>query len=160
MLKARLEYAYLRYSIPLYYLKTKQKITNGEFINILPGGQVFYSRKDYPFYSDLVPYILKIQSRNEKYFSNVFITCFLKEKIFLINANKIKGLKRLGLIIEEHNKTIDELAYNIDKNIYKLCRLSDNDIRIIENYLKNNNIYLPVFEESKLCPTETVVLDQ
>ena len=214
MLKARLEYAYLRYSIPLYYLKTKQKITNGEFINILPGGQVFYSRKDYPFYSDLVPYILKIQSRNEKYFSNIFITCFLKssfwlwyalnkfsnfdlynpkyfrcillpkinlnpetkeviklietnfrkiielEKIFLINTNKIKGLKRLGLIIEEHNKTIDELAYDIDKNIYKLCKLSDDDIRIIENYLKNNDVYLPVFKESKLYPAETVVLDQ
>lgn len=213
-LKARLERAYLRYSTPLYCLKTKQKITNSEFINILPGGQVFYSKKDYPFYSDFLPCILKIESHDEKYFSNIFITCFLKssfwlwyalnkfssfdlyspkifrcillpkvnsnpeikkiielieinfkkiielEKIFLINTNKTKGLKRLGHIIEEHNKTIDELAYNIDKNIYKLCRLSDNDIRIIENYLKNNNIYLPVFEESKLCPTETVVLDQ
>lgn len=69
--------------------------------------------------------------------------------MFLVKANKIKGLKKLKLTIEEHNKTIDELAYDIDKNIYKLCKLSDNDIRIIENYLKNNNIYLPVFKESK-----------
>jgi len=213
-LKARLDYAYLRYNTPLFYLKTNQKITNGEFINILPGGQVFYSKKGYPFYSDLVPYILKIQSRDKNYFSNMFITCFLKssfwlwyalnkfsnfdfhsqkifkcillpkinpnretkklieliednftkiielEKVFLTNSNKIKDSKKLNLIIEEHNKTIDELAYNIDKNIYKLCRLSDNDIRIIENYLSNNNIYLPVFKESKLYATETGVLSQ
>lgn len=210
-LKARLESAYLRYSAPLHYLKIKQKITNGEFINILPDGQVFYSNKGYPFYSDSIPYILKIQSLDKKYLSNMFITCFLKssfwlwyalnkfsnfdfhlqkifkcillpkinpnpetkkvieliendfkkiielEKIFLINSNKIKGLKKFKLIATTHNKTIDELAYNIDKSIYKLCRLSDDDIRIIENYLKNNNIYLPVFEESKSCATETVM---
>ena len=213
-LEARLDDAYLRYSTPLYCLKTKQIITSGEFINILPGGQVFYSKKGYPFYSDLVPYILKIQSRDKKYFNNIFITCFLKssfwlwyalnkfsnfdlyepklfncillpkmnlnpetkkvielieinfkkiielERIFLINSNKIKDLKKFILIAEEHNKTIDELAYNIDKNIYKLCRLSDNDIKIVENYLRNNNIYLPVFEESKSCATETAVIDQ
>jgi len=82
------------------------------------------------------------------------------EKIFIINSNKIKGSKKFELKANRHNKNIDELAYNIDKNIYKLCKLSDNDIRIIENYLKNNNIYLPVFEDSKSCPTETVVLDQ
>lgn len=197
----RLEDAYLRYSIPLYFLKTKQKITNGEFINILPGGQVFYSKKDYPFYSDLVPYVIKIKTDNKTIYSNIFITCYLKsnfllwytlnkfsdfnifkanvfksillpriklnpatkkimesnevkfkeiielEKIFLINSNKIKDLDKLSSKIDEHNKAISKLAYNIDENIYKLCNLNNNDIEIIENYLRNNNIYIPDFEK-------------
>jgi hypothetical protein len=58
---------------------------------------------------------------------------------------KINGLKKddINSCIEQHNLQIDEIAYKIDRQIYQLLNLSEEQIATLEENLRLNNIYLP-----------------
>ncbi|MFC1913246.1 hypothetical protein ACFLX7_03535 [Chloroflexota bacterium] len=79
-LTPRLKDTYLRYSLPMFMLPklghTPQKMKT---IYIVPGGGIFYSTQDYPYYSEQCQFIIKLHnSPNAKPHTMKFITCFLK----------------------------------------------------------------------------------
>lgn len=45
--------------------------------------------------------------------------------------------------INKHNRQIDKYAYEIDKNIYGLLNLSNQEIDAVESFLRQNRIHLP-----------------
>jgi len=80
----RLKHAYLRYSLPIWYVKAKGILTTSpqQRIYIVPGGAVYHSKKDISFYSSKYPLILKLSSLNKDY-SERFIVAFLKSSFWL-----------------------------------------------------------------------------
>ena len=45
--------------------------------------------------------------------------------------------------LNEHNAQVDDIAYNIDKQIYRLLNLAEEQITTIEENLRLSEIYLP-----------------
>ncbi len=194
----RYEYAYLRYSMPKFNLKSIPKNPErAETIYAVPGGGVFWSNTEISLASDSEIELLKFKSKKQNY-SNKFITCFLKsslclwyclnkyedidlyrpkifedlilpkigstydsqhkivaniesffddiiqlEKKFLVASRLNKKDARQLKLIERHNSVVDKKAYSIDRNIFELFHLSQDEVAIIENNLKANDIYLP-----------------
>jgi hypothetical protein len=195
----RLPYTYLRYSLPLFTLRNiNQPSILKETIYITPGGAVYYSNRDYPFFSERLAQIIKIHAPMSP--STKFIAAFLKssfnlwylknklddidiykpevfnnlrlpmlnmkrpdviqilnnvqddfdkilkiESQFLKSLTNITGMKpdELNNYIMQHNSQIDNIAYNIDRQIYQLLDLSKAQITTIEENLRLNSIYLP-----------------
>lgn len=81
----RLKNTYLRYSLPVFMLyNVGLKSQKKETIYIVPGGGVYYSRNDCPFFSERYPMIIKIQKLHDNTSYNMkFITCYLKSSFFL-----------------------------------------------------------------------------
>ncbi len=192
----RLPYTYLRYSLPLFTLrKINQPALQKETVYIVPGGAVYYSKRDYPVFSERLTRVIKVYGPINP--STKFIAAFLKSSFnlwYLKNKlddidiyepeifNKLRlprlNTKRPNVILilkdlqdnfdtilkleaqvlakttnlkekdmltylTQHNSQIDETAYNIDKQIYQLLNLSEEQIITIEENLRLNNIYLP-----------------
>lgn len=187
----------------------KLDIKRKETIYIVPGGAVFYSTKNFQFFSESLPNILKISGDIKP--SAKFIVAFLKssfnlwylknkldnidifqpevfnnlrlpvinlkhsdssqaineihnsideiiklESNYLVKQRKynIKDDKQreiLSKLTTEHNSKVDLIAYDIDKLIYKLLDLSENQINVIEENLRLNDIYLPPLSRHCFC---------
>jgi len=83
-IEPRLGDAYLRYSLPLFNLKSSTKTpVVQETVYMVPGSATFYAKKEYPFFSENNFPILKIASRDTKYLSNKIICTYLKSSINL-----------------------------------------------------------------------------
>lgn len=82
---ARLNRAYLRHSLPLRLVQNPvPKAKLKETIYIVPKGAIYYSKYDYPFYSNRYPFVLKLYS--EKLISVYgirFVVSFLKSSFHL-----------------------------------------------------------------------------
>jgi len=198
----RFPYTYLRYSLPLF---TLQQLESGsspkETIYIVPGGGVYYSKRDYPSFSHEGDPILKLhKSTNNSRYGIKFTVSFLKStlllwylinkfddidlfqpKIFrklrfpvvnmrrpeslktiseiedsldkildlerecLIAVRKCNGIEAKQDLLTQHNKRVDELAYSIDLNLYSLLGFSQDSIKVIEDNIRLNKIYIPDF---------------
>lgn len=83
LISPRLNNAYLRLSIPKFYLKGIENHTKrNEQIIVTPGGATFYSTKSIEHYNELELGLLAFNSANINY-SNKFICSFLKSSFFL-----------------------------------------------------------------------------
>ncbi len=198
----RFPYTYLRYSLPLFTLyQLRLSSLPEETIYIIPGGGVYYSKKDYPFFFEKNGVILKLhKSTNNSRYGMKFTVCFLKsslllwhlinkfddidlfqpkifrelrfpvinmrrsesvktireiedsfdkilklERGYLIAAHKCKGEEAQLDLVNQHNKKVDELAYSIDLNFYSLLGLSQDSVKVIEDNIRLNKIYIPAF---------------
>ena len=81
----RLTSAYLRYSLPLFFSSPQvPKNVLKPTIYVVPFGGVFYSTRDYPFYSDKSESIMKIhESQTNSPYGIKFTACFLKSSFLL-----------------------------------------------------------------------------
>ena len=198
--RPRLKEAYLRYSLPRFNLRNiGERSVDRETIYIIPGGAVYYSRKDYPFYNETSSIVLKLYrtERNAPY-GIKFTTCFLKSSFLMwycgnkfddfdlfrpkilrelrlpiintkdptnvanlqeleacfgeildLERNYLVTVQRLRdrqLIVDQtvqHNSAVEPFACKIDRIIYQLLGLSDEDVGVIENNLRLNGIFLP-----------------
>jgi len=197
----RLPYAYLRYSLPLFTVHNlNTKSVSNETIYIIPGGGAYYSRKDYPYFSERYQRIIKLHNSSvNSIYGMKFTICYLKSSLLIwyllnkidntdiyvpevfkklrfpvVNTNDpqsiaiihdiennfdiIQNLEKeflrqmIQISIEsfkefanQHNRNVDEIAYSIDKGIYKIFDFSDDAINIVEDNLRLNNIYIPRF---------------
>jgi len=87
----RLPDAYLRYSLPLFTSRNiKSSSIFHETVYIVPGGGVFYSNRNYPFFSEYHTQIIKLHKRSIISGYNLkFIACFIKSSFliwYLINV--------------------------------------------------------------------------
>lgn len=192
----RLPHTYLRYTLPLFTLRNiKQPSLQKETIYIIPGGAVYYSKRDYAFFSERLSQVIKVYgpiNPSTKFVSaflkSSFNLWYLKNKLDDIDIYKPEVFSRLRLpmlnlkhpriikiledfhnnfdtilkleaqlltkmtslkeddrisYIELHNSKVDEISYNIDRQIYQLLNLSEEQIVTIEENLRLNNIYLP-----------------
>ena len=82
---ARLERAYLRHSLPLWTVQNPvPKAQLKETIYIAPQGAIYYSKYDYPFYSDKYPFILKLHCEGLMSIYDIrFMVSFLKSSFCL-----------------------------------------------------------------------------
>ncbi len=81
----RLPYTYLRYTLPLFTIRNINRPSiPRETIYVLPGGGIYYSNRDYPFFSERYVQIIKLykESIDSKY-GIKFTTCFLKSSFLL-----------------------------------------------------------------------------
>jgi hypothetical protein len=194
----RLKYTYLRYSLPIFMLRSiKRKAVVRDTIYITPGGSVYFCKKDCPMFSDIEMPVLKLYKTLNTRYGIRFITCFLKSSFLLwycknkfddidlhnpnifknlrlpildisdqsikgqivkINGyfDQIIGLERNYLAIaqklkkpelqehtDKHNMQVDKIAYDIDHIIYQLLNLTTDEISVIEDNLRLNEVYLP-----------------
>jgi hypothetical protein len=65
------------------------------------------------------------------------------ERKYLVTVQKSKDRELAVKQTNQHNSAVEPLAYAIDQTIYQLLGLSAEDIGIIENNLRLNNIFLP-----------------
>jgi len=81
----RLQYAYLRYTLPLFTIRNINRPSiHRETIYIIPGGGVYYSNRDYPFFSGRFGGVIKLHKNSIATKYNIkFITCFLKSSFLL-----------------------------------------------------------------------------
>lgn len=80
----RLKYAYLRYSVPLFNVRgIGIKTENVETIFMVPGGGVYYSQRNYPFFGEERKIILKLLPLKRELYSHKFLTAFLKSSFLL-----------------------------------------------------------------------------
>ncbi|MCX6164211.1 MAG: putative DNA binding domain-containing protein, partial [Ignavibacteriae bacterium] len=93
------------------------------------------------------PVVKKSLTNLEMYFDKIIKA----ERIFLKNIEKLVKSKKIDEPklyetklnkVEEHNKTVSSLCYSIDKIIYSILGLSQNEINTIETCLRENNIYI------------------
>ena len=200
----RLPYTYLRYSLPLFTLQQLRLSSSPqETIYIVPGGGVYYSKRDYPFFLEENRAILKLhKSTNNSRYGMKFTVCFLKSTLLLwhlinkfddidlfqpktfrklrfpvinmrrpesvktireiedsfdkilnlegeclIAVRKCKGAEAQQNLLDQHNKKVDELAYSIDLNFYSLLGLSQDSVKVIEDNIRLNKIYIPEFSD-------------
>jgi len=81
----RLPNAYLRYTLPLFTIRNINRPSlPSETIYVIPGGGIYYSNRDYPFFSERYGQVIKLSktSIHSKY-GMKFITCFLKSSFLL-----------------------------------------------------------------------------
>ena len=139
----RLEYAYLRYSVPLINIKLRKlKTKRNETIYIVPKGGVFYSPREYDFFSEFNIKLLKIKTTDPTKYSNKFIVSFLKSTFCLWYCNILyddiglyfpeifnkiripKIAKGDYLIISEIENIVDEILYTEKKFLVKSVNYS------------------------------------
>ncbi len=129
----RLPYTYLRYSLPLFTLQQLGSSSSPkETIYVIPGGGVYYSKKDYPFFSQESAEILKLyESTNNSRYGMKFTVCFLKSTLLIwhlinkfddINLFQPKIFRNLRFPVlnmrrPESVKTIREIEDSFDRII-------------------------------------------
>jgi hypothetical protein len=64
------------------------------------------------------------------------------ERNYLRIAQKLKNAE-LTEHTEKHNAEVDKIAYDVDHVIYQLLNLTTDEISVIENNLRLNEVYLP-----------------
>ncbi len=81
----RLPNTYLRYTLPLFTIRNiNHRSTPKETIYVVPGGGVYYSNKDYPFFSERYSQIIKLHKQSiDSAYGIKFTTCFLKSSFLL-----------------------------------------------------------------------------
>jgi len=80
----RLKYAYLRYSVPIFSIKSPAKKTEyRETIYIVPGGGVFYSKRNYLFGGEVEEPILKLFAKKNSLYGLKFMAGYLKSSFLL-----------------------------------------------------------------------------
>jgi PHP family Zn ribbon phosphoesterase len=82
---ARLQYAYLRYSLPLWNIRSakNERRKKEDYLYIVPGGAVYYSPKNVPFFSTKTDFIISVSVKDPKHYGLKFVACFLKSSFFL-----------------------------------------------------------------------------
>lgn len=82
---ARLDDAYLRHTIPLRMVQHPvPKAESKETIYIVPGGAIYYSKYDYPFYSNTYRFLLKLYpGQLPSIYGMRFLVSFLKSSFYL-----------------------------------------------------------------------------
>jgi hypothetical protein len=123
--------AFLKSSFNLWYLKNKLDdidIYEPDVFNKLRLPKLNTKRPD-------VIQILKDLQNN-------FDTILKLEAQLLAKITSVRQNDMLAYL-NKHNSRIDEIAYNIDRQIYQLLNLSKEQIITIEENLRLNNIYLP-----------------
>jgi hypothetical protein len=136
LLLPRFDYAYLRLSIPKYYLKGITNHTKkDEHLIVLPGGRIFYSNKKIEHYNEDGIGIVEFSSKDENY-SNKFLACFLKSSFFLWYFNfkydsfdliESKKFRKIPLpIIHKKNPTHKYLIEGIE-NLFDLILERENE---------------------------------
>lgn len=137
--EARFSYAYLRYSLPVFYyrnISTKlEKPQNKEVLYLVPDGGLFYSKRIIPMYSNSGLFALVFSSNNKSTHSTKFICGFLKSSFSLwysiikfesTNFSKPSIFKNLRLPkIDIKNPNVKIEIINIEQAI--------DDILIAEN---------------------------
>jgi len=85
LIRPRLPYAYLRYSIPIFYFKFENRNIekNKKNIIIVPGGAIFFAKKCYPVHCEMGLRPLRFFSRFPDTYKNEFIIAFLKSSFNL-----------------------------------------------------------------------------
>lgn len=82
---ARLDQAYLRHTLPLWMVQHPvPKAKSKETIYMVPKGAIYYSKYDYPFYSNTHPFLLKLYSAPIiSIYGMRFVVSFLKSSFYL-----------------------------------------------------------------------------
>ena len=81
----RLPDTYLRYTLPLFTIRNiNRPAIPRETIYVIPSGGIFYSKRDYPFFSEHYGQIIKLYKTSiDSKYDMKFITCFLKSSFLL-----------------------------------------------------------------------------
>jgi len=80
----RLQYGYLRYTVPLFNLRNiQEKVEERETVYIVPGGGVYYSKRNYPFFGEGPKRILKLHLHARSSYALKFIAAYLKSSFLL-----------------------------------------------------------------------------
>lgn len=81
----RLTYTYLRYTLPLFTIRNINRPSiPRETIYVIPGGGIYYSNRDYPFFSERYGQIIKLYKKSiDSKYGIKFTTCFLKSSFLL-----------------------------------------------------------------------------
>ena len=159
---ARLDDAYLRHSLPLRTVqnpvpKAKLKKT----IYIVPKGAIYYSKYDYPFYSNRYPFVLKLYSEGLISIYDIrFVVSFLKSSFYLwylhnkhgttdftdhkifrdlrlpiIKLKRPDSKKQISLINDTFDEIIkEERKFIAEFNKAYIRKNSDAQIEFINNY--------------------------
>jgi PHP family Zn ribbon phosphoesterase len=133
ILPPRLQYGFLRYSPPLFFLRTKLDIIEKETIYVLPGGAVFYSKRDYPFFSQNCPVVLVLHDEpSNAPYGMPFTTCFFKSSfLYWYVLNKFNSsdyasndiitninFPKINTHLPENIKMLEELKIDFNKILY------------------------------------------
>lgn len=144
----RLDFTYLRYSVPVFPLKDrdkKQKKKKIDCIYLVNGGGVFFSKHLYPHYSKDKSGIVLILSMDEKKYSNKFICAFLKSSLnlwyCLNNIEEINFYKK-DVFMRLRFPTVENSSPSIIKkieDIFDKILISENDFLRKIYKLKTDN---------------------
>ena len=142
----RLDDTYLRYCLPLFYLRLGSKLKAKETIYLVDGGAVYFARKEYPVYSEN-SFALKIFSEKPAQYSNKFIVSFLKSSFWLwYSKNKFGSLNLTtyqifkNIKIPKLNrkiKKIDDIVKSIEEDMNKILGLEK---KILSTKIKKNKL--------------------
>jgi len=147
----RLDYAYLRYSPPIFKARTGVRSVKKELIYLVPGGGVFYSQKKYPIFTNGSSFAIAFSSKEPGKYSNKFISCFLKSSFWLWYCmNKFGTLDIISpdifqkaIIPRIHikdRKNMKKIEF-VDDNLDKILELEKGFLSIIPKSKKNGEIY-------------------
>jgi hypothetical protein len=166
----RLDFAYLRYSVPVFPFKgleKKYKRKRKECTYLVNGGGVFYSNYLFPHYSKVKEDVIYITSKNEKDYSNKFICAFLKSSLNLWfcvnNFEEINFYKkdifmklRFPIVKATNQNLIKKIEDNFDKILTyeneflkKVYKLKDDNDRIDLIMQHNQRVDTPAYEIDK-----------
>lgn len=81
----RLPYTYLRYTLPLFTIRNINRPSiPRETIYVIPGGGIYYSNRDFPFFSPRYSQIIKLYKESiASEYGIKFTTCFFKSSFLL-----------------------------------------------------------------------------
>lgn len=140
----RLDYTYLRYSLPMFTIqKLGIQAKEIETIYIVASGSVFYSHKDYPYFFEEDLPVIKLHENLLKSFRAKFITCFLKSSLMIfycmnrLNDNDIympEVFERIRLPrVNVSNPNIKQSISNIEVNFDKIVDMERGFLIRIKN---------------------------
>jgi len=146
----RLPYTYRRYSLPLFTLRNiDQSSILKETIYIVPGGAVYYSKRDYPFFSERLGKILKIYGASVRTkLRTKFVVSFLKSSFNLwylknkyddtdIYKPDIFTNLRLPRLNTKRPDVIQNLS-NVEDNFKKILKIETQFLGNISSVKKND----------------------
>jgi len=139
IIEPRLDNTYLRYSLPMFTIQNLGIPSRKEpVIYVVPGGGVFYSNRDYPFFSDKEFPVIKLKGEF-KPLSRIFVTCFLKSSFQMLYCkNKFDNedifasdvFKEIRLpIINQKIPKVRENVLNIERKFNVIIELEKNCLR-------------------------------
>jgi hypothetical protein len=142
----RLKDAYLRYSVPLFNIKSfGNKTVNRETIYIVPGGGVFYSKYNYPFLGEVGLPILKLFAGKKSLYTLKFMVAYLKSSFLLWYV--LNKLDEINLYLPNIYKNIrlPKLNSDIKENIEKVKKIEER----VSEILKLEREYLVASQNMK-----------
>ena len=141
----RLPKAYLRYSVPTFNATNSilPEPTDNETIYILPGGAVYYAKRDYPFSNDSKLPVLKLHMKSNSRYSNKFVAAFLKSSFFLwYYKNKYDDLDILQQNAPKNIllPVIDFKSPICEASLVSLEEHFDNILKLEQSFLANYHL--------------------